>query len=266
MSETRGEVPAASLSSTCRPVAATLTSTRPRDLRPVLVVLDVDGVTSPVHGATAWTDDVETGDVFGPVVVSPSLVRHLDGLGEVPGVTCLWMTDWTPEMRQRMRTFPGRDWPHLERSDSPTASQSWWKFAALHRWLTETTSSTPQDERFGSLAWLDDDLSPGTFRAACKRLLQPLIPDILLVPPSSATGLTPSEMVEVGEWIKARIEVKERHRLDQPWRRSPVGPCGCSWVGWHCPHCGLVTDTGGDAWHPFHTIRCHRRWVGRGLP
>lgn len=225
----------------------------------MLVVVDVDGVTSPIHGTTAWTDDVEVGDVFGPVVLSPSLVGHLDGLDDVPGVTCLWMTDWTEEMRARMRIFPGRDWKRLERTDRPEGSRSWWKFAALHRWLTDLSGATPPREFFGSLVWLDDDLATWTLQAACRRLLQPLIPDILMIAPKSDTGLTPAEMVQVGEWIKARVDKQERPRLDEPWRSSPVAPCGCEWDAWHCPHCGRVTNPAGDAWYPFHTLRCHDR-------
>lgn len=226
-------------------------------LRPVLVVVDVDGVTSPVHGATAWTDDLEVGDVFGPVVVSPALVAHLDALDAVPGVTCLWVTDWTPEMRARMKLFPGRNWPSLERAAKPAGSRNWWKFAALHAWLTELTIERPEEEFFGSLVWLDDDLNTWTIRAACHRLLAPLGLDTLLVAPRSEMGVTPAEIVRVGEWVKTRVEKKERYRLDEAWRGSPVAPCGCAWGGWHCPHCGSLTDPAGDAWSPVHTLRCH---------
>lgn len=226
-------------------------------LRPVLVVVDVDGVTSPVHGGTAWTDDIEVGDVFGPVVVSPALVAHLDALDTVPGVTCLWLTDWTPKMRARMQLFPGRNWPRLKRGDQPAGSRSWWKFAALHAWLTGLAANLPKEEFFGSLVWLDDDLDTLTIRAACQRLLRPLGLETLLVAPRPGLGVTPAEMVRVGEWVKGRVGEKERHRLDEAWRVSPVAPCGCTWDGWHCPHCGSVADPAGDAWHPAHTLRCH---------
>lgn len=43
----------------------------------------------------------------------------------------------------------------------------------------------------------------------------------------------------------------------QDWRTSPTAPCGCAWDGWHCPHCGSVTDHSGDAWEPAHTLGCH---------
>ena len=50
------------------------------------VILDVDGVLSPVHGRTAWHDDVEAGNVFGPVLVSPALCARLERLATLPGV------------------------------------------------------------------------------------------------------------------------------------------------------------------------------------
>lgn len=231
--------------------------------RRVLVVVDVDGVVSPLHGDTAWTDDTEVGDLFGPVVISPALAAHLDALNAIPDVTCMWLTDWTPEMRARMRTFPGSDWPWLERQDRPSASRSWWKFAALHSWLSNLSNRTPRTEFFDSLAWLDDDLDTRTIRAACRRLLRPLISDVFMIAPQPSTGITPAEMVQAGEWIKARVEKGERYRVDQPWRLAPVAPCGCQWDGWHCPHCRSVTDTAGDAWYPFHTLRCHRDPVQR---
>jgi hypothetical protein len=33
------------------------------------MIVDVDGVISPVHGLTEWGDDVVAGNVFGPVLV-----------------------------------------------------------------------------------------------------------------------------------------------------------------------------------------------------
>jgi hypothetical protein len=70
-------------------------------VKPV-AVFDVDGVVSPVHGHTAWGDDVVAGNVFGPAYTStgsppgpttqppqagrPSRVRSIRGLsGPVTG-------------------------------------------------------------------------------------------------------------------------------------------------------------------------------------
>ena len=79
----------------------------------VVVVVDVDGVISPVGGQTAWGDDVVAGNVFGPVYVSPTLCARLDALGNLPNVQCLLLTSWTAEMRSGMSPFPGRRWEEV---------------------------------------------------------------------------------------------------------------------------------------------------------
>ena len=50
------------------------------------LVVDVDGVVSPVHGHTAWGDDVVAGHVFGPVRVSPAMCARLDEIAELPNL------------------------------------------------------------------------------------------------------------------------------------------------------------------------------------
>ena len=88
-----------------------------------------------------------------------------------------------------------------------------------------------------------------------------------MVAPRLEVGVTPAEMLQVGEWVKARVETPHRYLLDEPWRTSPVAPCGCTWDGFHCPHCGMVTAPGGDAWSPAHTLACHQKAsTGRVLP
>lgn len=49
------------------------------------LVLDVDGVVSPVFGHTAWGDDIVAGHLFGPVFVSPTMCQPLDRLAAHPG-------------------------------------------------------------------------------------------------------------------------------------------------------------------------------------
>lgn len=226
----------------------------------VVVAVDVDGTLSPVHGVTPgpWSDEVVVGDVFGPVHMSPSLARHLEGLAVVPGVQCVWLTSWSPEMRSGMRSFPGSSWPSLS-PDPPLSGRTWWKLTMLERWVAESNQSADGrgDPRVGSVVWLDDDLRHGARRGACERRLDQLGVELLMVAPRTAVAVTPREMLEVGEWVKRRIAKTDRHLVDVPWRTSPVAPCGCDWDGLHCPHCTMVTDTSGDGWHPAHTIRCH---------
>ena len=56
------------------------------------LIVDVDGVVSPVHGATAWGDDVDGGMRHTPV--SPLLNGRLDALGDRPDVLPMWLTSW----------------------------------------------------------------------------------------------------------------------------------------------------------------------------
>ena len=73
------------------------------------LVMDVDGVVAPVHGTTAWGDDVVGGRLFGPVLVSPTPCARLDVIAAAPDVTGFWLTDRPPEARARMDPLPGRD-------------------------------------------------------------------------------------------------------------------------------------------------------------
>lgn len=117
------------------------------------LVVDVDGVVSPIGkaGPTAWGDDVVAGHVFGPVLISPTLCRALDELAARPGVTPLWLTSWTADMRNAMNPFPGRSWPELL-SEPNDPDLDWWKWAALCRWL----DTNPGISR---VAWCDDQLT-----------------------------------------------------------------------------------------------------------
>lgn len=228
----------------------------------VLVVVDVDGVVTPVHGTTRWADDVTAGHLFGDVHVSPALVGHLDTLAAVPGVSCLWLTDWSPDLRARMDPFPGRTWPALTRDAAPPGARGWWKLTALEEWLTDRLEEAGPGggkDIFRSVAWLDDDLRSGSRAAACRRRLGALGVDALLVAPHTNVGITPEEMSVLGEWVSARVAKPDRPLLDEPWRVSAVAPCGCPWDGFHCPHCSQVTAPSGDAWHPAHTRPCHTR-------
>ena len=115
------------------------------------LIVDIDGVVSPVHGRTAWGDDVVAGQVFGDVLVSPTLCRRLDQLSERPHLTALWLTSWPAEFREQMNPFPGRTWPQIT-SQPNDPDLGWWKWSALLRWL----DNHPTVQR---LAWCDDHLT-----------------------------------------------------------------------------------------------------------
>jgi hypothetical protein len=160
------------------------------------VVVDVEGVVSPVHGHTAWGDDVVAGNVFGPVYTSPAMCRRLDELALVPGVSCWWLTSWTPQMRARMDPFPGRDWPVV--ADQPSVGSGpgrgrWWKPEALEAWLARHGDVT-------AIAWCDDHLRPGARAAAVRRRLASRGVDALLIAPDTAVGLTPDHLAALTAW------------------------------------------------------------------
>ncbi len=87
------------------------------------LIVDVDGVISPVHGHTAWGDDVVAGHVFGPVLVSPAMCARLDQIAASPNLLCGWLTSWSVEMRtamNRSQDAPGRPC-HPRRAQAPGA-------------------------------------------------------------------------------------------------------------------------------------------------
>jgi len=116
------------------------------------LVMDVDGVVAPVHGKTAWGDDVVAGRLFGPVLVSPTLCARLDELAAAPDVTGFWLTDWLPEARARMDPFPGRDWASIARPPPSPTGRTWTKWPAIQAWLDEHPEIT-------TLVWCDDHLN-----------------------------------------------------------------------------------------------------------
>lgn len=163
-----------------------------------VVVMDVDGVVSPVHGRTDWGDDVRAGNVFGPVLVSPALCARLDVLGSRPGVECCWLTSWTPGMRAAMDPFPGSGWRVVADGGSrgQISRRRWWKLIALATWLDQY----PEVER---VAWCDDHLRPPARRSMVLRELESRHLSMLLLAPSTAVGLTMEQMSELETWASA---------------------------------------------------------------
>lgn len=163
------------------------------------LVVDVDGVVAPVGGHTAWGDDVIAGDVFGPVLTSPSLCDRLDRLADMPGLTCWWLSSWSARMRAGMAPFPGRDWPTIGegRVEVPQQRDSarWWKLEVLRQWLDSHGEVT-------SLAWCEDHLSRRDVAVVQRWLALRGVASLLLVP-KTAVGLTPRDLAELEAWAGA---------------------------------------------------------------
>jgi hypothetical protein len=156
------------------------------------LVLDVDGVVSPLCGHTAFGDDVVAGHVFTPVLVSPTMCTRLDELEQTPGVSCWWLTSWTAEMRAHMDPFPGRGWPSI--GEPPhRIGRRWWKLDALTSWLQ-------RHPEIRSIAWCDDRLRPPARSAAARRELRQLDVEAMLLAPDSTTGLTPEALTQLTTW------------------------------------------------------------------
>jgi len=165
----------------------------------IAFVLDVDGVVSPVHGVTAWGDDVDGGPAIGQVLVSPTLNAALDAIGSQPSVLPVWLTSWDPEMRAGMR-FPGKAWADI---GGPAISQldpaaGWWKWILLDSWLDRHPA-------VDALVWCDDHLdqafsddvlngpNPTRKTTASASLAHRGIRK-LLIRPDATVGLTPHDI------------------------------------------------------------------------
>lgn len=162
---------------------------------PCAVIVDVDGVVSPVHPVgdrTMWGNEVTAGRVFGPDLVSPALCERLDAIADRPGVQCGWLTSWSEEMRAAMQPFPGRHWPTTADQESVSSGQRWWKLVALEAWL----EGHPE---IASVCWLDDHLRNPARAASVRRRLALRGVDALLVAPSTQVGLRLEDLARVEE-------------------------------------------------------------------
>jgi hypothetical protein len=156
------------------------------------LVVDVDGVVSPIGGHTAWGDDVVAGDVFGPVYTSPTMCARLDRLAAQPGVTCWWLTSWSEQMRTAVAPFPGRSWVDFGTAEEPLPPSRWWKLQALQQWLGS-------HDEIRSLAWCEDHLSPSRTEVT-KRWLTHRGVESLLIAPDTSVGLTPHDLADLETW------------------------------------------------------------------
>lgn len=180
-------------------VAATLDVVS-TNLPTTVVIMDVDGVVSAVHPrASTWGDEVDVGRVFGPVLVSPTLISRLDALHALTGVECWWLTSWTSEMRGRMRAFPGEGWSVLAEPDQQSKEPGWWKLNAVCEWLRDRPDVK-------SIAWCDDHLRGGPPRAVRRALAGCGVEDVLLEVPHTDVGLTPDQLTRLERWVAARVQ------------------------------------------------------------
>ena len=159
------------------------------------VIVDVDGVVSPLDGHTAWGDDVVAGTLFGPVYTSPTMCARLNELCQAPNVSCWWLTSWSTEMRASLDPLPGRDWPVVSEPPLIVKGRRWWKLMTLEAWL-----ELHPDVR--DVAWCDDHLRPPARAAAVRRRLAEHEVDVLLLAPDPKVGLTPQHLRRLTAWSR----------------------------------------------------------------
>lgn len=177
------------------------------------LIVDVDGVVSPVHPArSTWGDEVQAGHLFGPVMLSPQLCTRLDALADRPGVTAAWLTDWTAQMRDGLDPRPGHNWPDIPELPADTQQSEgigWWKHASLARWLEDRPHIT-------AVVWCDDHLTP--LRGdAFRRRLEPAGLATLLVAPETEVGLTEADLESIDAFLRQHAA---RHRADNASHRE----------------------------------------------
>lgn len=174
-----------------------------------VLVLDVDGVVSPVHGRTSWDDDVVAGHSFGPVAASPEMCKRIDNLANDPELICLWLTSWAEEMRSTLKPFPGSSWGDLPEAGGLQPDEfGWWKWDAIQAWLgAHPTVQT--------LVWCDDDFQRKYFagnpiadpelmadrRPVYRQWLDDRGIDSLLIAPATAVGLTQADLDQIEKFL-----------------------------------------------------------------
>lgn len=253
------------------------------------LIVDVDGVVSPVHGATAWGDDVDGGMRHTPV--SPLLNGRLDALGDRPDVLPMWLTSWGSEMRSGMR-FPGADWPALahqwpwsgppvydaaaarKRAGDRWADHNWWKWWSLDSWLDHHPD-------IDTVVWCDDHLSRGLFafhddydvetggaltRATYVRVeLERRGLRTLIVAPATNVGLTPGDVARIETFLGGPDAPATPLKLPREPERPRFVPARHDGESWESRRCSTCDE---DAWYLRYApvfidcTACHRMFYG----
>jgi hypothetical protein len=81
---------------------------------------------------------------------------------------------------------------------SDSAGRTWWKRAALERWL----DLHPEVD---SLVWCDDHLASPVRRASVTRRLELRDVQSLLIAPKTTVGLTPDEIATTDAWLRKQV-------------------------------------------------------------
>ena len=240
----------------------------------VALIVDVDGVVSPVHGKTGWGDDVTGGPGLGYLPVSPALNHRLDVLADRADVTAAWLTSWDAEMRRGMR-FPGAKWTTVAHHDAgsgpPTYDEeaarlragerwrdiTWWKWWAIDAWLDE-------HPEVDTVVWCDDDLGRALFDFCDAddvddgwALTRGMFASVelerrglnaLLLAPATDVGLTPAHFDQVESFVGDRA-VRTQIRMPRDLQPPSSMDTLVSFVGRQSRRCAACEPT---AWYLRH--------------
>lgn len=174
-----------------------------------VLVIDFDGVVSPIRGRTAWGDDVVAGESLGLIVVSPTMCSELNRLADYTNVDALWLTDWSEEARARLNPIPGATWSAIANPETGHSTAMrwagkrwdllpWWKWWVLDEWLSIRGGIT-------HLAWIDDHLDRRLNSAHSYDLGAAIAargPQPMLMAPDKQVGLTPTQLGLVERHIR----------------------------------------------------------------
>jgi hypothetical protein len=193
----------------------------------ITVALDVDGVICPVldprdslrhERETGWSFTALPAVMFGSVVAKP-IVQTLFDLGVASagseggsegavarsssaGIEVLWHTSWWVDAPESLA--PALGLTHLSGSEeklfatkdeflgkAPTSSSTWWKLAAVQRWLDEHPISA--SDHHDLLIWIDDDINDAVRSGEISTQLQ-RDPRLAMISPSIHIGINPAEL------------------------------------------------------------------------
>ncbi|HUY23726.1 MAG TPA: HAD domain-containing protein [Candidatus Saccharimonadales bacterium] len=167
-------------------------SARPKaGVRPLLI-LDVDGVISPIAGAhmgplpDTWSEWRRAPSIRMPVYFAPHMVLHLTSLP----VERIWCSTWEKEVDE-FGLSNDLGWAGQPFLRLPAPSRPWNKLVAVREHL----SSQP-DRPF---VWVDDDPRMVSSGMRWARTIQT---PHLLVHPEKKVGLTPHHVGRIERWVE----------------------------------------------------------------
>jgi hypothetical protein len=165
-----------------------------------VVIIDVDGVFSPVNSATtdpAWGPvELRTAWGFDGTAVSPDMGR---ALGAAPAHLA-WLTDWQENANPAFADLIGRgDLPWLDKSAGD--SYGWWKLNAVVSYMTKLGMSRA--------VWMDDHLEDEgdmglTWRELAEEVFEDLGFDVHFIVPEKTVGLTKAAWNDALAWLERR--------------------------------------------------------------